>query len=423
MRAVATLALALATTACAPFDLPAIELDIATNCAVVRADVRVPGLVGPERPWKGIAAAAVDAPRQHRMWILAVQGDPANAYLTAIHLDETSAIDATVDLDVPAPRAGELSLIAGASPGEAWLVQSGVGLLRVWHLDARASPALVSRTDTLGYFPGQCDDDRDGQLEFCDTSQWLRTVIHLGGLPYLLALPPSSPDTALELWLAPLGDLAAQPAGQRMIVSAPCEDDPEFCEANALLQRFSALEVAGITRASSGGATHIAIRSEIETLGVPVDESDIAIASLLVSPAGTPAVVLRPGPELPQPDHKGARSVAADPWAIYVAYDPRGGDSEVARARFDDNDPLSVFMTTARGDKLIQLDDDIALAALEDGSWRITKVFPDAPERSTDTVFAGNSPITDVVNASGGSFVVGYADGTADLVEVTCDRD
>lgn len=418
------LALGLGPLACAPYELPPIELDIANNCAAVRVDTAIDGLVDGARPWSQVVAAVVDVPRRPRLWMLAIQGGAASPYVSAIHLDETEAIDAVVAIDVPAALAGELSLVAGSAAGEAWVVQSGVGLLRLWHLDARTEPALVGTTDTLDYFPGQCDDDRDGQLEFCDTSQWVRAIVHIDDTPYLLAVPPSSPDTTFEIWLGALVDIGLQPVGQRLLVVPRCEsDDPEYCQANAQLQRFSTIALAGIAREPTTGTTHLALYRELETIGVPLMAADVAIASLVLTPIGTAAVQLRTGPGLPEPAGDGARSIAADPWASYAAYDPEAGAAQLVRAHHDDVVDLATLMTPARGDRLIQLDDDIALAAIEDGAWRVTKVFPDAPERSQTTVFAGHDAIVDVRGAGPGSFVIHYADQTADLVEVACESD
>lgn len=412
----------------APRELAPIVVDIAANCASADVDLVVADLDDPSWPWAGLFAVSVDAPGLDRMWLLVAADDPNGGLGLALwHLDGDE-VDVQVPLTGVDPGSASFELRPGAVPGQAYLLARESGFFRIWHVDANRGPAaLVAVSPDLGGFPNAdlCDPDIEGNFGPCVTTDWHRDIGFVEGRPALFSVPPMSPTGTTFIYVGTLSENLAITLHTQLEFFRECDaGDPvdEFtkCTEDVAQTRYPKLEVLGNQIDPTRTTHRTAILREREvrdfSLGLEVvvlrlqpDESG-DIGGILQSKALNDVVVAEGPPT----------GLAVDDFATYLLHltDDRGPAITrlgSARGTFDVLDGVLLD----EDDTLVQMDSDVALARVEDGQLRVTKLFPDSPERSETTVY-GDGEITGFDTAGVGALLLYKEDGGPDLVRLTC---
>jgi hypothetical protein len=429
-RTLAALALALG---CSADTLDPIVIDVSNNCPEIEVQVAMTVM---ESPQLRVLQAAADGPALDSAWLLVERATPgAGAILTLEHVGPGGQ-DGAVPLGLAGAEADLLSLRAGPTPGEAWLLERAPGHLQITRVRASTdAPPTVTRSFELGSFPSDdsCDEDGDGSPDPCDTTDWPRELIFLQGTPYLLSVPPESISLSLRVHLSRLqDDLSPIPINDIVLV-IECPDDlpPEAlleCQERLARYRWSAIELIGVQSDPRPAAASIVLRREEEEDGLDFVGSDVLHLELGIASDGQPSGLqdscigvafnapCQIQPESGVPAGGPPSGVAVDGYDAYALFASMSGGSQLWHLP-DASPPVPLDDELGDDIALLQLDRDIAIGRLAGGTWEITKVFPDAPEQSVVTTWGTN--VDAVAQAGPGSFLA-HEEGEALLVHLPC---
>jgi hypothetical protein len=405
-----------------------IRLDVNKNCNEVEVR-RVLSDVGAD------ASALIDAaldPGSDSVWLLVVAGDPSSP-----RIEVQRVVDGRVQLAVPIeqpPMPGTFSLRSAPDPEQTWVMFRGEGTFRVWRIDPQLAalgiePVQPSRE--LASFPHDTFT-----CVLCDNGHWYRELVFLDGRPYAVSVPPESANASVSVWVGPL--VAGPPDTGTLEVGTehrlefqkmcPFTDDPlqdEACEASKATISYPSVTVLGRQIDPRPATARLLVHRERAELQVPGTVPDLFVVSLGIDADGIPQGILRSYQDPSQAAVGPPRGIAVDDFASYALYTTQLGGTRLLRLPsppgeldFEDLsrevDPLD-FDT-----QILQLDADIALGRIENGAWRVTKVFPDALSRSVTTDYEADAPITDVHGIGAGTFLLEKEGRGPEIVRVRC---
>lgn len=424
--------LACGSMTCGAPDIAPIELDLSNNCVAVEVVPMVDGLQSPVTVWTTVFAAMADRPGHPATWLLAEHDIGGTPSIGLFHIDETGTIDREWDLGLPPAVASSLALVHGASPGSVFLTERGTRWFQVRRFEALPENPLEAVSPNLAAVTVPCDLDGDGLFDVCDASDWRHELVLIGGEPFAITFPPSSPDFTVEITPTEL-DLSLTPSsgeGRTMDFRPECNPDlpPDeylVCEALFAERTYPTLAPAGMAGSQRGELLVLAMYREVKQGDDPITVADAPLFLVFMNELERPTGLLRVDPSLPEPRDVAPRGVALDANASYLHYTATDGSPVLLRAghsaavfeRLDDRIDIADDATLA------QLDDDIAMQRLVDGDWEILKLYPDAIELSQTIVHTADAAIEAVEPAGPGTFLLRKADGEADLVHLRCDLD
>ncbi|MBX7080344.1 MAG: hypothetical protein K1X88_14200 [Nannocystaceae bacterium] len=419
----------LLSSGCDSFDLPPIELDVASNCN--RVDVAPLGAsLFADRDWHSVVAATADA-NTGAAWLLVLRRQPGGFdQVGLVHLDASGAVARDIPLDVPPATVGDFTLIAGAEPGVAWLMQRNVGIFFVARLDANADVSVIS-SGNLAAVPVPCGVDVFGSVVTCDASSWFQTLALLGPerSPYALTIAPSSDDFRTIIVPTPL-DEALSPRypldpGRAIAIEPGCDDtlppdQLQACEAAFAYWHYPTQSVRALQHELDQGQMALAVFREVADGDDPITTTDLLLVRLLFDEGRVRADVRANASLVPSRDDVRA-SIAFDGQAAYVTFVGTDGASVFARAAIagDALEDRSGELELSPAMTLLQLDQDVAFGELRDGTWDLLKYFPDAPSQSQSTRWAADAAIVAVDAAGPAAFLVRTND-SAELARVRC---
>jgi hypothetical protein len=411
--------------------LPDVPLKLSKNCNEVVVDVLVPR-VGDGHQVLDVAA---DGTLGDTAWVLLRGGTPAGTPQLVVQRLSAAGVEHETVLPVDG-AASSLALTPAPETGRVWVVQSEPGRFRVWRIapDDPARPLLGS--SELASFPSfgpSCDE--------CD--EGVRRLFFLPSGPALMALPRSSENATLVVWVAELvttGGEIRLGAEHRLNFEPPCDDSTpesaEYCEQQHMSLRYPAISLLGLQQDPRQTSTALfAHRTRSQTydgLQFPIESADVFMVSLHLSRDGTPAGVLRSysgyyvgsydGVVTPLPTADPPYGVAIDRFSAYGLFS--NGGVLPRMVQLPAADPEFVEMTGAvplsLDTTLLQLDRDIALGRLDDGAWALTKLFPDDPSRSGQRRYQSDAPIEQVRSGGLGTFMLVKQGAPPEVVRLRC---
>lgn len=421
-----------------------VQLDTSPNCVAATVDVLIPDLDRPEQPWSRVIAVAMDEAGALRFWALVQESD--NAGLAMVYVSD-GAVTLTVPVSGFLPEATDVSLVAGPTSGSAWITETGPGTMRLWQFDANVPEApLRAISPNLGWFPGSlaelCLPESGGtgfDQEYvpCEVGDWPRELAFVEGQPFLISTAPFSPNATMFVYAGRLRPDLGITEQTQLEFFRRCDGDSDTPGGSACAQEiaettYPSLAVMGSQQDTSSVVHHQFIVRERSRDRVPVAREAVALALDLdendnlrgfVFSRALDEVGLAAGPP---------GGLATDDLAAYLLHPVEEGGARVTRLRTtgagagvsqDRFEVLEELQFTDNLDSLqmLQLPGDIAVGALEDGVWAITKLFPDAPERSAVTRYAPDAPVTAIRSAGRGAYLVfkDHALGP-DLVQLRC---
>lgn len=416
-----------------PPDFQTIVIDISANCNAVEVDVEASDLDAPGHAWTRVLDAASDGAATTAWWqLVSVSNDNGGQSLQLWHTRDGD-VDATVPLGLSPGLADSLSLRPGPLPGEAWLLRREPGMLRVWHVDVHAEAPLMAVSADLGVFPSfneLCADSESGLPEPCDTTEWHRDLMFLGGDPFVVSVAPFSPDASTWVYVGALSTNLSILDRREFEFEARCDpslplEEFTLCEDRRADLSHPRVDVLG-TRSDprQGSASVLALRKNAEA-GITSFHPDIVLLSLGPTEDGVAAGILRTheagnmSPILGPPS-----GLAVDDFATYVMHATALDGPQLLRVpnlgtTFERIEGIELSDDMS----LLQLDGDLALSRIVEGRWAITKLFPDAPEQSQITEHVPSSPVVAVEPAGPGGFILRRQDAGPDLVRIRCTDD
>lgn len=412
-------------------DVPPLTLDFAGNCNAVTVEAIAVDMDATPSPWESVLAAAHDGAGLESHWLLVSYRDDSDTPRLGIaHLTE-GIVDVGLGLDVPPEEASTLRLQPGPEPGEVYVVQDAPGVFRLWAYDALAPNPFVAHAGQLGDFPnGVFTCEENGVPTVCDVSEWPRELVFLGGAPHIVSVPPYSLDASVSLWVGRLapGLILIE---QRQIKFEPvCDptlpvEDYQACEAALAGVSHPSVDLRGIQSDPRPATSTLFLARETArdelfeptqelmhiTMGIGPDNGPSAVPITLSYPY---SIRIQPGPP---------SGVALDASDSYIVH--RVDDDEAHLLRFRTSTAFGsvlVYGLTNRGEtmQLLQLDNDIAVGWFEGDVWSILKVFPDDLAQSQTTEYVASAPITRVVPAGPGAFLLHKTDRGPDLLRIYC---
>jgi hypothetical protein len=414
--------------------LPDIPLALSKNCTEAVVEVLVP------RAAEGheVLDVAADGALGDSAWVLVRRSSPAGAPELVVQRVAAAGVvyETVLPVDGAAPS---LALSPAPETGRVWVVQSEPGRYRVWRVapDDPVRPLLGSTE--LAAFPSfglpcvGCDED------------WPRRLFFLPSGPAVVALPRSSEDASLVVWVAELETSGAEiriGAEHRLNFEPPCDDStPEstdYCEQMQMSLRYPAISLLGLQQDPRQTSTtlfaHRTRSQSYDGQTFPIESSDVIMVSLSVSGDGVPAVVLRSYPGFyvgnggldggitPMATADPPYGMAIDRFAAYGLFSNGGLLPRLVQLPASDpefielTDDVSLTLDTM----LLQLDRDIALGHLDAGAWAITKLFPDDPTRSGELRYESDAPIEQVRSGGVGTFMLIKRGVPPEVVRLRC---
>ncbi len=433
----------LTATACDEADrFGPIRLDTSPNCVAAQVDVLVPDLDRDDRPWHRVISVAMDEPGSRLFWALVQLRDDVGGAgpFALVHVR-----DDQVDIQLETPgflsATTDVTLRPGPAPGAAWIVETGPGSLRVWSLDAAFPDApLRAISNDLGWFPGGiaqlCEGEFEENLQPCDVTDWHRELAFVEGVPHILSIPPFSPNATMYVYAGRLEPgLSLTEQTQLEFFRRCAQEDEEgstpmssACSQEIAETTYPSLVVMGTQQDVVSPTHHQFIVRDRERNRVPVSREAVALVLDLddngrlrgfVFSRELKEVELALGPP---------GGLANDDFAAYLLHPIAQGGARVTRLRTDgpgsvrDGDRFDVLqeLPLESDVEMLQMAGDIALGRVLDGTWEVTKLFPDAPERSEVVVYAPDTPVSSVRSAGRGAFVVFKDSEGPDLVQLRC---
>jgi hypothetical protein len=329
--------------------------------------------------------------------------------------------------------APQLELRPGPRPGHAWLLRRAPGSMIVWHVDAGADDPLVAVSSDLGGFPATNDLCRDNEFSFdarCPTRDWHRDLLFFSGSPFVVSVPPFSPDSSTWVYLGELGQTASSLfLRQERALEFVSRCDPSLsiedfavCEERNRYRTYDDIQVLARQHDPRTPFSNLLVLREPVDDGVRSFEPDLVLLSLGLADDAIAGGLLRAESPLGRLPSPGAPTgVGLDPHATYMLHATVEERPHLLRLP-----NLSAAMEAIAGlrldarSELLQLDDDIALGRVEEETWTITKLFPDAPQHSKVTQHRAETPIVAIDHAGPGAFLVHRTDGGPDLLRVRC---
>lgn len=429
MRAVRIAVLALAAAPGCTTELAPIVLDISKNCNQVDVQVLANDLgARSDGPNDEIFAVASDGTSSTSAWALVVPAGSPD--LSVWHLVGGNKV-AEYPTTYARALAPNVRLRPSPNAGEVYLTLQGPGQFQLWRLLDNEGSIYPQFSDNLGSFPNDAHT-----CSPCDTTNWYRDLIFLEGEPYLLSVPPFSPTVAISVWV---GALRASPPGSgnfevdtehRLNFEPRCDPgDPveelQACETtNALVSHPSVQVLARQSDPTTTTAAILASRERQEE-GLPYSTHDIFVVHVGLDDDGVPAGILRSEQsdfEIIQPPGPPA-GLAVDDFATYAMVTMPVEGTRLLRlelARFEEGFE-DLFVDEIEDKRLLQLDNDLGLGRIRDGSWEITKLFPDDIIQSqTVTYTSRTAPILEAEAAGPGLFLLRREQAPPQLVRLVC---
>lgn len=429
-----------------------LEVDFGANCSRAEIEVIARGL-GATYGISRVYEAALDDPRASSFWVLHLgQSQDGRDVFELVHAGmdaEGNALptNATRIFVYDRPLlASNLSLRPGAAPGDVWLINHDRAneVFELWK--GRPDGTLLNG---VGYPTGAFE--QSSPISAWD--EWTRELAFIGGRAHVVGVlrrGGSEPVTTVVLhgivdyYEQAQGGTLGEGEERRFKFPRPCNEegqlviddeveDPTGGESGSKCPE--GMHYDDITVLATLRTPHAPEWSLLLLREVVLDEEllDTELVKITLAYSNTDGLngSLRPEADLedtpiPDPNRSG---LAHDRLALYLLT-RSGNDAEPSVVRIIDDvirgrrplfDTLVLPVDALTPDtRLLQLDGDIALGRIEDGQWIVTKLFPDAPSRSTSTVYAAASPIVRVTEAGPGAFLLKREDGDADLVRVVC---
>ena len=441
MRARAALLL-LATTCIDEGDrFSPIVVDIAANCAEAEITVLLREMEDGARPWRRVIAVAVDAPGLDRYWVFAEMDDPNNPAVprhALVHVDGNQA--SNPQYITPDTTLGDESyaLRAGPVPGSVWLVQRSATTFRLWHLDAAylPGPPLIAGSDELGDWPQNvidlCADEEQRELWPCEAEDWHRELVFLDGYAHVAMVPSFSSDNFTRVIVGRLDpylyfdDTKPLEFDRQCDPTEPLPEYTECTEENAATS-YPAIDVMG-SQLGSNTPEHRMFMLRQRAIDGVARPREVVFLTLKLQDGTAAGDVRSKVLEELEPTVDPPSGLARDDFSSYMLHSARPLDEP-------DTEPTPVVTRLSELDKeftvleglaipedstLLQLESDIALGRIVDGTWEVTKLFPDAPERSRVTTYEGSAPIVRVSPAGHGAFLLFKEAGGPDLGQLQC---
>jgi hypothetical protein len=421
-------------------DFSPIVVDIAANCAEAELEILLAEMEEGNRPWDRVLAVAVDAPGVDRYWALVEYTDPnIGPGLGLTHIDGT---DWTIPLPIqPADLVpgASLTLRPGPIPGTAWLVHKDVGTFRLWSVDATnvGFDPFITRSQDHGLFPESAAylcEEGFGELGPCDVSEWERELVFLDGYAFVAAIPPFSPNNTTYVYLGPLDTYLGINESKELTFERQCDPTEPLAEYTACTEENAATTYPVLTLMGSQQSTNAAehrmfLLRQRAIGGIPEPAREVVFLKLLLDDRKQPAGTIQSKALADVVPIGGPPSgIARDEFASYMLHPTKAPDGvgppAITRlAELEDEFDVLQGIPLRDDVSLLQLESDIALGRVVDGTWEITKLFPDAPERSEVAVYTGSAEITGVAPAGHGAFLVFKAARGPDLVQLGCPED
>jgi hypothetical protein len=417
--------------------LPDIPLKLSKNCNEAEVEVLV-AAVG-DGDGEDILDVAADGTLGTTAWVLLRRSGATGSEVVVQRVAPDGVEHETV---LPVEGSSSLLLTPAPEAGRVWVVREEPGLLEVWRVapDDPVRPLLGS--DDLSSFPSDAI-----MCEGCDGDGWPRRLFFVSGNPALVSLPTESEDAGLGVWVAPLDASGAEirlTGEHRLNFEPPCEattpEAEDFCEQQRMNLRYPAISLLGLQQDPRQRVTSLLghrTRSQMyDGQPSPIESADVFMVSLFLDGDGVPAGVLRSysgfytgseeGPlddsVPPLPTADPPYGMAIDRFATYGLFSNGG---QLARLiQLPEVDPefieLSGRIPLALETSLLQLDRDLALGRLVDGTWEITKLFPDEPSQSEVSIYRSDASIVQVVSGGVGTFLLHKEDVPPEVVRVRC---
>jgi hypothetical protein len=406
-----------------------IVVDIAANCNEVEIIADATDL----DPRDGSGIRVLDAANGHPEisgWWLLVSAPEASAEPNTLQLWHLvgDSVDIVVPLGLPPDLSHAIELRPGPRRDEAWLVRRSPGVMEVWHVDAEAEAPLMDVFSGLGGFPESndlCPDNEFGFDARCPTTDWHRDLVFLGGTPFVVSVPPFSPDEVTWVYLAELGHgILAERALDFVSRCDPSLSLEDFgvCEERKRRSSFEEIHVLAAQHDPRTPFTSLLVLRESAQDAVRSFVPDVVVLSLgLIDGSLRGTLVKAESAQGTIPMLGSPTGLALDSFATYLLHATQDHPPSLLRlpnlgATVEPiaNVRLGTDVT------LMQLEGDIALSRIVEETWEITKLFPDAPEQSKVTEHRAATPIVAVEHAGPGAFIMHRSDGGPDLLRVRC---
>lgn len=411
-----------------------VEVDIAANCDRAEVVVTYPNLDSPDRPWTRFIAAAADAPGLRRAWALVeFDGDDGVGRLGLWHLNEEE-VDARVTLDLPPNEADTLQLQPGATAGVAWLVRrptpDSYYVARIERITD--DDVSVVQSGDFGFFPPVssstvgCDEDMDGVPEPCDVRTWPKQLAIVDGVPFIVATPTSSLEAVTYAFVGRLSETLALTELSELQFTRQCDinaplEELAFCTDQNERTSYPEIVVAGAQGDPTRSAWSMFLLREAALDGIPELREPVVI-TIGLTEGGSPQGVLRAQSGEATADLK---AIIGPPWGLavdefytYLLHATARDGPRLARVSTSFEDIVGLELSDDI--QLLQLEGDVALGDVDGATWSITKLFPDAPERSQTTTYVADSPIRRLEPSGPGSFLIHEEDGGPTLISLSC---
>lgn len=437
MRHLVTMVL-LGTGCQAPSHFETIVVDIAANCNEVEVTSDAVDLDPRDGSGLRVLAAAHDGASTSGWWLLvsAPEGENEPHSLQLWHLLDGS-VDARVPLGLAPDVAPDLDLRPGVRPGEAWLLRRAEGLMYVWQVDADASEPLVGMSSDLGAFPvtnDLCQDNEFGFETRCPTTTWHRDLVFLDGVPFVASVPPFSSDASTWVYL---GELVHGATAHLFVLQERPLEFVSRCDPGLSLQDFATCEerlkftsypdirVLATQIDPRTPFTSLLVLRERAEDNVPSPYPEVVVLSLGLTDSNLAGGLVKADSGIAVPTGSEPTGLALDAFATYLLHATHDRGPLLLRMPNLGATVEPITDVPLGGEvALLQLDDDVALSRIVDGTWEITKLFPDAPEQSRVTEHRAATPIVAVEPAGPGAFIAFREGGGPDLLRVRClDRD
>jgi hypothetical protein len=417
-----------------------IVVDIAANCAEVEIDVLLAEMEDGARPWTRVLAVAVDAPGVDNYWTLIEledELDPDVTRLGMLHIEGSEIGPLYVFPTDPRIDDTTLELRPGPVPGSAWLVQKGPGIFGLWQFSAdQGDYPLVGASPELGTYPRDEAFNCPGEFgpEPCDVTDWTRELVFLDGFAFVAGVPDFSLNNTTYVYLGRLDPYLFIDGTTPLEFDRQCDPTdplPEYteCTEENAATTYPSITVMGSQMSTSAAEHRMFLLRERAIDDVPQPTREIVFLKLLLDDHNNAAGTIQSkalqefAPVLGSPS-----GIARDDFASYMLHPARGTGTEefpvITRlSELEDEFDTLQGIALPQDIALLQLESDIALGHVVDGTWEVTKLFPDAPERSGISVYQGSSTITSFAPAGHGAFLLFKEEGGPDLVQLRCPED
>jgi hypothetical protein len=410
-----------------------IVVDIAANCAEAEIDVLLAEMEEGNRPWDRVLAVAVDAPGIDAYWALVEE----DGMLALTHVDgERWTPLRYLEPDAVEPSA-TMDLRPGPVPGTAWLVHKGPGTFRLWQMQVTL-PSLepsITPSPEHGEFPqsvaGLCED------ELCDVTDWERELVFLDGAPFLASVPPFSPNNTTWVYVGRLDAFLYNIETKPLEFERSCDPAdplPEYtaCTEENAETTYPEITVMGSQQTASAQEHRMFLLRQRAIADVPEPAREVVFLKLFLSSQNAvEGTIQSKALEEVEPIAGPPSGIVRDAFASYMLHPTlsttaSGGVGPPVITRLAEaEDEFDILQGILLPDEisLLQLESDIALGRVVDGTWEVTQLFPAAPERSQVTTYTASAEIVAATPAGHGAFLLFKNSRGPDLVHLACTED